>query len=88
MSTPAANDATLHATTRTGTTVWVTTRETTGDRIIVLDNPAAPTDMQMTEAGRIINGGFQPAPFAAWALRPEVLNAIADLIEQESEATR
>ena len=70
-------------TTSTGTNVWVTTREVTGDRIVVLDNPAAPEDMRMCEAGRLIDGGFQPAPFAAWALTVEVLRAVADLIEEE-----
>lgn len=70
-------------TTSTGTDVYVTTREATRDRIVVLDNPAAPEDMRHCEAGRVIDGGFQPAPFAAWALRPEVLRAIADLIDPE-----
>lgn len=71
-------------TTSTGTNVWVTTREATGDRIVVLDNPAAPDDMRMCEAGRVIGGGFQPAPFAAFGLMPECLRAIADLIERAS----
>lgn len=71
-------------TTSTGTNVWVTTREATGDRIIVLDNPAAPDDMRMNEAGRILPGGFQPAPFAAFGLTPEALRAIADLTEREA----
>lgn len=69
-------------TTSTGTDVHVTTREATGDRIIVLDNPNAPDDMRMCEAGRVIDGGFQPAPFVAWALSPEVMRAIATLIDE------
>ncbi|WP_152185115.1 hypothetical protein [Segeticoccus rhizosphaerae] len=71
-------------TTSAGTNVWVTTREATGDRIVVLDNPAAPDDMRMCEAGRVIDGGFQPAPFAAFALSPEVLLAIANILDQET----
>lgn len=75
-------------TTSTGTNVWVATREATGDRIVVLDNPNAPEDMRMCEAGRVIDrAGFQPAPFAAWALTPEVLRAIADLIDTTGEAS-
>lgn len=71
-------------TTATGTNVYVTTREATGDLIVVLDNPDAPEDMRMTEAGRIIDGGLQPAPFAAWGLHPATLRVIADLIEEVS----
>ena len=77
----------LKITTSTGTNIWVATRESTGDRIVVLENPHAPSGMQMTEAGRVIDGGFQPAPFAAWGLRPEALRAIADVIEAEVEGT-
>lgn len=73
----------LKTTTSTGTNIWIATRESTGDRIVVLENPCAPSDMQMTEAGRVIDGGFQPAPFAAWGLSPEALRAIADVIEAE-----
>lgn len=71
-------------TTSTGTNVWITTREATGDSIVVLDNPAAPDDMRCTEAGRVLDGGFQPAPFAAFGLTPETLRVIADLIERAS----
>lgn len=52
-----------------------------GDTMLLLDHPNAPADMRPTEAGRVIDGGFQPAPFANWALTPEGLRAIADLIE-------
>lgn len=52
--------------------------------VVVLDNPEAPDDMRNTEAGIVVqSGGFQPATFAAFALRPAVLRAIADLIEKE-----
>lgn len=51
---------------------------------VVLDHPDAPDDMRHQEAGRVIDGGFQPAPFAEWALRPEMLRALADLIEAAS----
>lgn len=40
--------------------------------------------MRMTEAGRILRQGFQPAPFAAFGLTPEALRAIADLTEREA----
>lgn len=70
--------------TTTGTDVWVTTRKSTGDRVVVLDHPQAPEDMRMCEAGRVIDGAFQPAPFAAFGLRAAVLRAIADLVDQET----
>lgn len=63
----------------TGGTVRLAQRS--GDTVIILDDPAAPEDLRNTEAGRIIMGGFQPAPFAAIAVRPETLRAIADLVE-------
>lgn len=66
-------------TTSHGTTIDV--KETEHGTIVVLGNPAAPEDMRSIEAGRIINGGFQPAPFSFGAFRPEVLRVIADLIE-------
>ncbi|MFE2994149.1 hypothetical protein ACFXG4_03945 [Nocardia sp. NPDC059246] len=66
-------------TTASGSTVTLTDRD--GDLIVLLDHPDAPADMRPTEAGRVIDGGFQPAPFAAWGLRPSGLRAIADLIE-------
>lgn len=68
-------------TTSTGTTVTVEDRP--AGRVVVCDNPAAPDDMRHNEVGRIIAGGFQPAPFASWALSPEVLRIVADLAEQE-----
>lgn len=70
-------------TTSDGTNVWITTRQASRDRILVLENPAAPKEIQIVEAGRIVRGGFQPASFASWAMRPEALRAVADLIEAE-----
>lgn len=57
--------------------------EDTGhDRLVILDYPDAPADMRNREAGRIINGGFQQAPYSsAFALRPATLRALADLME-------
>lgn len=66
-------------TTENGTTVRVIRYGMT--LIVELDNPAAPPDMRDTEAGRIIDGGFQPSPRAAFAMRPDVLRAIAELME-------
>lgn len=67
-------------TTSTGATVRVDTIDE--QTVIILDHPAAPDDMRNLEAGRIVEGmGFQPAPFAEYALRPEMLRAIADLVD-------
>lgn len=66
--------------TSTGTTVSV--EDAHGDRVVILDNPAAPDDTHL-ESGRIVDGGYQPAFMAAWALTPETLRIIADLIEAE-----
>ena len=67
--------------------VHVTTREATGDRIVVLEAPDAPKHLRLAEAGRLAKFGehlgFQPAPFAPWVMGAEALRAIADLIEQE-----
>ncbi|MFD6356771.1 hypothetical protein [Nocardia tengchongensis] len=70
-------------TTITGTTVTLADRD--GGTVVLLDDPASPPDMRATDAGQIIGGGFQPAPFAAWALRPGTLRAIAELIERHSD---
>lgn len=59
-------------------------REEEGDSLVVLAHPDAPDDMRDVVAGRIVDGGFQPAPFAAWAVRPETLRIIADLIEERA----
>ncbi|NKY47982.1 hypothetical protein [Nocardia cerradoensis] len=66
-------------TTDTGTIVSVA--EKGGETLVLLDHPEAPDDMRNTEAGRIIDGGFQPYPFASWAATPSTLRALADLIE-------
>lgn len=65
-------------TTPNGTTISL--EQKGSDTLVILDNPAAPADMRNTEAGRIIPGGFQAAPFMDFGLRPDVLRAIADLI--------
>ena len=85
----ATTDRSIKANDRT--TVHVTTHRSSGDRIVMLECPTAPKAFRWTEAGRItdLDGviGFQPAPFAAWLLSPEVLRAIADLTDLESPAT-
>lgn len=45
------------------------------------------SDMPRIEAGRLVydGKGFQPAPFAAVALRPTALRAIADLMETPND---
>lgn len=53
--------------------------------LVILDHPDAPENMRNTEAGRILDGGFQPAPFPAFGLSPYVLRGIADLIETTRE---
>ena len=70
-------------TTSTGTTIRLEQRRETDPQslVVILDNPAAPDDMRDNEVGRVIDGGYQPAMFAPWALRPEVLRGIADLID-------
>ncbi|WAB09161.1 hypothetical protein SEA_EESA_51 [Arthrobacter phage Eesa] len=72
-------------TTASGSTVRV--EEFEGERVVVLDHPDAPDDMRDTVAGRlaVLDGGrgFQPVPFAAFLMSPEVLRAVADLLERE-----
>lgn len=72
-------------TTSTGTTVRLTARRRDGDVLVILDNPASPADMRNTEAGRVIEGAFQPAPFSPFALTPETLRAIADVLDAPSD---
>ena len=71
-------------TTSTGTTITIHTGPR--GRTVVLDHPDAPADMRHTEAGRVIDRGFQPAPFAPFAMSPEVLRHIASLIEEAPDA--
>lgn len=68
-------------TTGSGTTVTLDAE----DRIF-LAHPDAPEDMQRTEAGRVLNGGFQPIMFPQYALRPDALRAIAELTELTKES--
>lgn len=69
------------------TTAEGTTVTFTGDKVF-LTHPEAPADVQDIEAGRIVyeGHGFQPAPLFPGALRPSVLRAIADLIENRKES--
>ncbi|MFE3052311.1 hypothetical protein [Nocardia sp. NPDC059239] len=71
-------------TTDTGSIVTLTERD--GDIVVLLDHPNAPADMRGVEAGRVIDGGFQPALFAPWGLTPPTLRALADLIEENTDA--
>jgi len=71
-------------TTDTGSTISLTDKG--GETMVVLDHPDAPEGMRHCEAGRVIEGGFQPVPFAAYGLTPTALRAIADLIEGERRA--
>lgn len=68
--------------TSAGTTVSLEVRD--GEKVVILEVPDAPVNLRSLEAGRIVfeGQGFQPAPFFPGALRPEVLRAIADLIER------
>lgn len=74
-------------TTSTGTTVILREHEFDGApaHVIILDNPAAPADLQGIEAGLILDGGFMSAPFLPIAMSPEVLRAIADAVAETAE---
>lgn len=67
-----------------GTTITVEERD--GNQLVMLAAPDAPEDMRITEAGRIIGGGFQPAMFFPAALSPSALRIIAYLIENGDES--
>lgn len=69
-------------TTSTGTTI--TLEQYGADLAVIFANPNAPADLRRTEAGRVIDGGFQPAPFAAFGMSPEALRIIATLIEDQT----
>lgn len=71
----------MSITTEHGTTVSIEDRD--GERLVILDNPDSPPEMRGAEAGRMIDGGFQPHPFANFLMRPAVLRAIADLMERD-----
>lgn len=70
-------------TTEHGTTVSLDKEH--GETVVVLSSPGAPRNT----AGRLIDiggeVGFQPAPFAPWAVRTDALRAIADLIDSTKE---
>ena len=66
-------------TTKNGTTVAL--RPSSHGPLVILDSSAAPDDMRHTEAGRIWEGTFQPTMFAMFGMSPDVLRAVADLIE-------
>lgn len=74
---------TQSVTTSTGTTVRI--EEHVGSSLVMLSNPKAPAGMRDIEAGRLIDSGFQPAPFAAFGISPETLRAIATLIEENQK---
>jgi hypothetical protein len=73
-------------TTSNGSTVEI--KQDGAHALVILDHPDAPTDMRDYAVGIVVNGpgpvsgkGFQPTPFCVGAMSPEVLRAIADLIE-------
>lgn len=67
-------------TTSTGVTISI--EEYFGSNFVILRSPDYNVE---TQAGRVIEGRFQPSPYAAYALSPEALRGIADLIESVSE---
>lgn len=69
----------MSITTSTGTTVSLEQRD--GDTIVILTNADAPEDMRRAVGGRITEGHFQTPLFMDFALSPEVLHAIATLID-------
>lgn len=68
--------------TEQGSRVWL--EEHDGHTVVFLDSPRWPGDAQGEPAGRIVQDAFQAAPFSAYAMGPEVLRAVADLIEERS----
>lgn len=74
----------MSITTSTGTTI--STAPSEHGPLIILDHPDAPNDMRLREVGRIVDGGFQPEPFAIWTVSPETLRGIADLIDAAHQA--
>lgn len=73
-----------HKTLSNGTEIHL--EDTEAGTIVYLDSANAPEDMRPVEAGRIITSGphtgFQPAMFAAFAMGPELLRALADILEE------
>lgn len=76
----------MSTTTSTGTTVSL--REEDGETCVVLANPNAPEGMRETTAGRVIDGHYQASIFMPFAMSPEVLRIIADLIETTTKEQR
>lgn len=72
---------------RSITTEHDVTVTVTSTDLVVLDHPDAPDDMRHIEVGRLTHcgEGFQPVPLFPGAMRPDVLRAIADLIESIKE---
>lgn len=68
-------------TTSTGVTVSLTIRDLT--KIVILDDPSVLVEARHVEIGQVALDGrsFQPVPFFPAPMRPEVLRAIADLME-------
>lgn len=56
------------------------------DDRIFLAHEGAPAYLEGHEAGRVLNGGFQPVMIPHYALRPDALRAIATLTELTKEA--
>lgn len=74
----------MKITVSTGATVRIEATEHEA-KAVILDHPELPEEHRNAEVGRVIEFegrlGFQPAPFSAYGLSPEVLRAIAQIIE-------
>lgn len=79
----------MQFTLESGTTICVETTEHE-QLAVILDNAEAPEEHRNAEVGRLIEfegrWGFQPAPFSAYALTPEVLRAIARIVTEGPKA--
>ena len=68
-----------------GTTVKLQPCSDCGSADVILDHPDAPANLREVNAGRVTNAGggkgFQPSQFADFSMSPEVLRAIARLME-------
>lgn len=67
-------------TTLGGTTVSLEYSD--GELLVILTAPDAPADLRRVEAGRVVHGGFQPITRRDYAMRPDVLRIIGDLVER------
>lgn len=70
-------------TTSTGTTVRIADLSFLGRRVII-DHPDAPSDIRNVEVG-LANQGHLQFPGTEFGMSPEVLRAIADLLEGDTE---